>query len=123
MLRTLAVFVGCGAVALSNANAQQVDFEALGDEAVQRVQEYLRVNTINPPGNESRAVEFFAAIFEAVRSKCVSQRMWCGVLFDSRNPNRAFHHSLRCAWTQMAATTLAGKDVFLAVEVLRQFPQ
>ncbi len=30
-----------------------------------RLQEYVRVNTTNPPGNESRAVEFFARIFEA----------------------------------------------------------
>jgi len=65
MLRTLGLLVVCSAMALSNALAQQVSFAALGDEAVQRVQEYLRVNTINPPGNESRAVEFFAAIFEA----------------------------------------------------------
>ena len=48
-----------------HAQAQAVDIESLQDEAVQRVQEYLRVNTINPPGNESRAVEFFARIFEA----------------------------------------------------------
>ena len=33
--------------------------------AVTRVQEYLRVNTINPPGNESRGVEFFRRIFES----------------------------------------------------------
>lgn len=45
--------------------AQDIDVEALEAEAVQRLQEYLRVNTINPPGNESRAVDFFAAIFEA----------------------------------------------------------
>ena len=45
--------------------AQQIDLDALGEEAVQRLQEYLRVNTINPPGNESRAVEFFARIFAA----------------------------------------------------------
>ena len=47
------------------AAAQAIDFDALGREAVQRVQEYLRVNTINPPGNETRAVEFFSAILDA----------------------------------------------------------
>lgn len=45
--------------------AQAVDMIALENEAVQRVQEYLRINTVNPPGNETRGVEFFAAIFEA----------------------------------------------------------
>jgi acetylornithine deacetylase/succinyl-diaminopimelate desuccinylase-like protein len=47
------------------AQAQQVDFDALGDEAIEYLQQYLRINTINPPGNESRGVEFFARIFDA----------------------------------------------------------
>lgn len=47
------------------AAAQAVDLEALKDQAVERVQEYLRINTINPPGNESRAVDYFARIFDA----------------------------------------------------------
>ena len=34
------------------------------DEAVQLLQKYLQVDTISPPGNESRAVEFLARIFE-----------------------------------------------------------
>jgi acetylornithine deacetylase/succinyl-diaminopimelate desuccinylase-like protein len=34
-------------------------------DVVTRVQEYLKVNTINPPGNESRGVEFFKRIFDA----------------------------------------------------------
>jgi acetylornithine deacetylase/succinyl-diaminopimelate desuccinylase-like protein len=58
----LALIAAAPAGALS---AQEVDFAALQDEAVTRTQEYLRVNTVNPPGNESRAVEFFARIFEA----------------------------------------------------------
>ena len=41
------------------------DLEKLEQEGVDRLQAYLRVDTINPPGNESRAVEFFARIFEA----------------------------------------------------------
>jgi len=47
------------------AASQAVDLDALGDEALEYLQQYLRVNTINPPGNESRGVEFFARIFEA----------------------------------------------------------
>jgi len=42
---------------------QRIDIAILQDEAVQRVQEYLRINTTNPPGNEDRAVQFFARIF------------------------------------------------------------
>ena len=52
--------------AILPAHAQsQVDLGALQDEAVQWLQEYIRVNTVNPPGNEIRGAEFFAAIFEA----------------------------------------------------------
>jgi hypothetical protein len=43
----------------------QVDLGALQDEAVQWLQEYIRVNTVNPPGNEIRGAEFFAKIFDA----------------------------------------------------------
>lgn len=34
------------------------------ENVVTRLQEYLRIDTTNPPGNESRAVEFFAGIFK-----------------------------------------------------------
>ena len=37
---------------------------ALDDEAVKWLQAYLQVDTTNPPGNESRAVEFYASILE-----------------------------------------------------------
>jgi acetylornithine deacetylase/succinyl-diaminopimelate desuccinylase-like protein len=39
--------------------------QSLEQETVSRLQEYLRIDTINPPGNESRAVEFFARLLEA----------------------------------------------------------
>jgi acetylornithine deacetylase/succinyl-diaminopimelate desuccinylase-like protein len=45
--------------------AQDVDLEALAHEAVERLQSYIRVDTVNPPGNEVRAVEFFARILKA----------------------------------------------------------
>lgn len=40
------------------------DITALQDQAVTRLQDYIRVDTVNPPGNESRAVDFFASIFK-----------------------------------------------------------
>ena len=46
-------------------SGQVVDAGRMQDDAVRRVQEYLRVNTINPPGNEARGVDFFRRIFEA----------------------------------------------------------
>ena len=36
----------------------------LDDEAVLWLQEYLQVDTVNPPGNESRAVDFYSKIFK-----------------------------------------------------------
>jgi acetylornithine deacetylase/succinyl-diaminopimelate desuccinylase-like protein len=38
---------------------------SLEDETVQRLQEYLRIDTVNPPGNEQRAVEFFQRLLDA----------------------------------------------------------
>jgi len=48
----------------SRVNAQ-LNLEELQDEAVTWLQEYIRINTINPPGNETAGAEFFARIFEA----------------------------------------------------------
>ena len=45
--------------------AQDIDITALENEAVSRLSDYLQIDTINPPGNESSAVDFFAKIFEA----------------------------------------------------------
>ena len=43
-----------------SSHAQSID-----EEAVAWLQEFIRVDTINPPGNESRAVDFYAKIFTA----------------------------------------------------------
>jgi len=37
---------------------------SIDEEAVLWLQSYLQVDTVNPPGNESRAVEFYAKIFK-----------------------------------------------------------
>ncbi len=39
--------------------------EALEDQALAWLQEFVRIDTINPPGNESRAVDFLGAILTA----------------------------------------------------------
>jgi len=39
--------------------------EGVEDDAIRRLQDYLRIDTINPPGNESRAVDFFAHALDA----------------------------------------------------------
>ena len=42
----------------------QIDSDT-SDQAVAWLQEFIQIDTINPPGNEYRAVEFYARIFEA----------------------------------------------------------
>ncbi|MDG2251518.1 MAG: M20/M25/M40 family metallo-hydrolase, partial [Gammaproteobacteria bacterium] len=42
-----------------------VSGQSLEDESVSWLQDFIRIDTINPPGNESRAVDFYAEIFEA----------------------------------------------------------
>ena len=62
------VFCLIGALALlpTRARAQQsVDMAKLQDEAVSRIEQYIKINTTNPPGNEDQTMKFFARIFTA----------------------------------------------------------
>ena len=81
-------------------HAQSVDLAALEDEAVQHLQEYLRVNTINPPGNESNAVQFFADIlgaegipFETAESAPGRGNIWARLEGGSQPALVLLHHS------------------------------
>lgn len=47
---------------LAAASTQASEY---ADDAAQRLSEYIQVNTQNPPGNETRGAEFFAAVFDA----------------------------------------------------------
>jgi acetylornithine deacetylase/succinyl-diaminopimelate desuccinylase-like protein len=51
------------AVALTSQGAERN--RDLVDGAPARLAEYIRIDTTNPPGNEARAVDFFAAILDA----------------------------------------------------------
>ncbi|MDA0351082.1 MAG: M20/M25/M40 family metallo-hydrolase [Chloroflexi bacterium] len=42
----------------------RIDWDALGEQATEWLSEYIRVDTINPPGNESRAVAWFGEILD-----------------------------------------------------------
>jgi len=44
--------------------AAGADFDAAQDEATQLLQQYIRINTANPPGNETAAARFWAARFK-----------------------------------------------------------
>lgn len=58
------------AIALSGAVAAgqgQVDFAAAREEAVRILQDLIRIDTSNPPGNETKAAEYLKALFERER--------------------------------------------------------
>jgi len=62
------VFAAIPALAMSGLPhdlSAQTELADLQDEAVEWLQQYIGVNTVNPPGNELRGVAFFAAILEA----------------------------------------------------------
>jgi len=44
--------------------SQKIDWQTVEDRTVQLFQEYLAINTCNPPGDVAAAAEFFRAIFE-----------------------------------------------------------
>lgn len=47
-----------------------MDWERLGDEAVRRLREYIRVDTSNPPGNEAPGAAFLQEILEGDGIPC-----------------------------------------------------
>ena len=46
-------------------NQQSIDWQAVGEETIRRLQDLLRLDTRNPPGNEIRAAEYLRAVFQA----------------------------------------------------------
>ena len=50
---------------LAQPSSAQGNLVALQDEAVEWLQEYVRVDTVNPPGNESAGAQYLARIFDA----------------------------------------------------------
>jgi acetylornithine deacetylase/succinyl-diaminopimelate desuccinylase-like protein len=52
-------------LAVARCAFAQLDVGPLQDEAVRWLQAYIRIDTINPRGNEASGVEFFKAIFDA----------------------------------------------------------
>lgn len=60
----LAMLLLATPIAAQPAPARPVDWDALRDEAVQILSEYIRINTTNAPGNEKAGAEYLARILE-----------------------------------------------------------
>lgn len=56
--------IGIAGAAEVGGKKTGADSEAIEQEAVSLLVEYLRVDTTNPPGNEIKAAQFFKAIFD-----------------------------------------------------------
>jgi len=64
-MRIISVLLFMGLAA--SANAQQsylVDWDEVGEEAVQHLVELIQINTTNPPGNETEVVEYLRAVLD-----------------------------------------------------------
>jgi len=64
--RLVSTFVACVSLAVTQRTiaAQTIDWKAIGDEAIRLLQEYVRIDTSNPPGDTRQAADFLTAIFE-----------------------------------------------------------
>jgi acetylornithine deacetylase/succinyl-diaminopimelate desuccinylase-like protein len=63
--RSLTLFaIGLALLALAAMERAVAGDEALEQEALSLLTQYLRIDTTNPPGNEIRAAEFFKSIFD-----------------------------------------------------------
>ena len=63
-LITALVFILVFQVTISAQNGTRIDWPRYQDMAVDLMQQYLRVNTSNPPGNEIEAARFLKKIFD-----------------------------------------------------------
>jgi acetylornithine deacetylase/succinyl-diaminopimelate desuccinylase-like protein len=61
-LRLLALLM---TAALMPAGAQTLDWTKIDEEAMRHYQALVRIDTTDPPGNETRAVEYLRGVLEA----------------------------------------------------------
>jgi acetylornithine deacetylase/succinyl-diaminopimelate desuccinylase-like protein len=65
-LSAVGLFISAWLPARPHSRAElELDWPKVNDEAIQRLSNYIRVDTSNPPGNEIRAVAWFKKIFDA----------------------------------------------------------
>ncbi len=64
-LLSMSLALGSWAYARPPSTAAQLNWQQINAEAIQKLTEYIRLDTSNPPGNESRGVSWLARIFQA----------------------------------------------------------
>ena len=58
-------FCSCSPRPRPGQSAAAIDYAKLRDETAQRLSEYIRINTSNPPGNELAAARWLADVLPA----------------------------------------------------------
>ncbi|HWH80466.1 MAG TPA: M20/M25/M40 family metallo-hydrolase [Candidatus Binatus sp.] len=70
-------------MASSFAAEGKIDWRSAEDEAIALLSRYIQIDTINPPGNEIKAAQFFKAIFdkEGIESRIIESQPGRGNIF------------------------------------------
>ena len=78
-----------------------VDWGALGEEAIELLRRYLMIDTTNPPGNERAGVEFLATIlakegvpFETAEAAPGRGNLAARLSGDGSRPGLVLHHHI-----------------------------
>mgnify|MGYP001792061446 CR=1 FL=1 len=79
ILRSTALLAFC-----ASAQAQAVDWSKANPELLRHYQALIRIDTTDPPGDESHAVEYLQKVVEAERMP---------VIVTAKDPARPTHHS------------------------------
>jgi len=64
VLAFIFLIVACATATRAQDGLDKIDWPTYQDMAVKLMQQYLRVNTSNPPGNEIEAAKFFKSVFD-----------------------------------------------------------
>ena len=62
-MRYVALLIAC-LTAVVASESQSPDWSAVGDEATRLLQDYVRIDSSNPPGDTRKTADFLAALFE-----------------------------------------------------------
>lgn len=54
----------------SNRQASPIDWDAVGNETIDQLRSILRIDTRNPPGNETRAADYLRSVLEGEGIEC-----------------------------------------------------
>jgi acetylornithine deacetylase/succinyl-diaminopimelate desuccinylase-like protein len=104
-MQKLVIGIAAAIIAAGTAGPalSQTSDDALGDEGVKYLSEYIQVNTTNPPGNETLGAEFLAKILRANGIECE--------LFETEKGRSCLYARIKGDGTKKAIVLLNHIDV------------